>query len=89
MAQASKPACNHNPPKEVEEECTSGSARDQHGKENNWDYEGNKGCNAIKTGEAAVESDATALSASRPPAPTSTETANNLFAIPVVARRGA
>jgi hypothetical protein len=57
---ASKAARNHNPPKEVEEERTTGSASDQHGKENAWDYEGNKWCDAIETGKAAVESGAMA-----------------------------
>jgi hypothetical protein len=60
---ASKAAVqNHDPPakEQVEQERTASSASDQHGKENAWDYEGDKWCDAFETGEAAVESGATA-----------------------------
>jgi hypothetical protein len=62
LAASKAAAQDHDPPKEqVEQERTANSASDQQGKENAWDYEGNKWCDAtIGTGEAAVESGATA-----------------------------
>ncbi len=57
LAASKAAAQNHDPPKEqVEQERTASSASDQHGKENAWDYEGDKWGDAIETGEAAVES---------------------------------
>ncbi len=86
---ASKAVRYHNPPKEVEERRTTHSASDQHGKENAWDSEGNKWCDA---GEAAVDpvqaqQTVCALSASRLSACISAVSANDLFATPVVTRR--
>jgi hypothetical protein len=62
LAASKAAAQNHDPPKEqVEQERTASSASDQHdGKENAWDYEGDKWCDAIETGEAAVQSGETA-----------------------------